>query len=213
MKIPTAYTDAYAKSRQVDAVRAENYVTHATVGDPLADKMVSDLEPLGREESARLISLGMHDQDGDALRDAPTSVREFFAHCAEPPDWLDLSSFLPGCLMFHRNTRLVLASMVGGVLIEGFSTNIAKSFFLTGRLRDQGVRRLKQNNRHMLEIFIPGGMKRHADGWAHSVRVRLVHAKIRRLLSRSDEWDSDELGTPISAAHLGFAISAFSQDH
>ena len=100
--------------------------------------------------------------------------------------------------------------MVGGVLVEGFSTNIAKSFFLTGRLRDQGVRRLKQNNRHMLEIFMPHGMETHGDGWTHSVRVRLVHAKIRHLLGKSGEWDVEELGTPISAAHVGFAIAAFS---
>ena len=112
--------------------------------------------------------------------------------------------------MFHRNTRLVLAGMVGGVLVEGFATNIAKSFFLTGRLRDQGVRRLKQNNRHMLEIFMPGGMEKHADGWTHSIRVRLVHAKLRYLLANSDEWDTEELGIPLSAAHLGFAISSFS---
>ena len=171
--------------------------------------MVADLDSLGQEESSRLIGAGMMG-DAEALRDAPRSVQEFLAFYAEPPDWVDLPSFLPGCRMFHRNTRLVLAGMVGGVLVEGFSTNIAKSFFLTGRLRDQGVRRLKQNNRHMLEIFMPGGMERHADGWAHSIRVRLVHAKLRYLLAKSDDWDIDELGLPLSSAHLGFAISAFS---
>ncbi|MCY3982926.1 MAG: oxygenase MpaB family protein [Roseovarius sp.] len=207
---PTAYLEGYPKGLQFDPARAENYIAHTAIGDPLADRMVIDLESMGKEESARLIKLGMHEYDPDALKDAPDSVREFFAHCAEPPEWLDLPSFLPGCRMFHRNTRLVLASMVGGVLVEGFCTNIAKSFFLTGRLRDQGVRRLKQNNRHMLEIFMPGGMARHADGWTHSVRIRLVHAKVRRLLSNSDEWDSDELGVPLCSAHLGFAISAFS---
>lgn len=210
MKIPSAYTDGYAKGRQVDSERAANYLAHTTIGDPLADAMIAELGALGPEESARLIELGMHDLDGTALRGAPASVREFFAHCAEPPGWVDLASFLPGCRMFHRNTRLVLAGMVGGVLVEGFSTNISKSFFVTGRLRDQGVRRLKQNNRHMLEIFMPGGMDRHADGWTHSVRVRLVHAKIRHLLNRSGEWDVEELGTPISAAHVGFALAAFS---
>ena len=152
----------------------------------------------------------MHDHEGDALRGAPASVRDFYSHCVEPPDWLDLPSLLPGCQMFWRNGRLVLAGMVGGVLVEGFATNIAKSFFLTGRLRDQGVRRLQQNNRHMLEIFMPGGMEAHADGWTHSVRVRLVHAKIRKLLTESEEWDVAELGTPLSAAHVGFAIAAFS---
>ena len=209
MDIPTAYIDGYARGREADPERADNYVGHATIGDPLAEAMVADLDSLGREESSRLIGAGMMG-DAEALRDAPRSVREFFESMAEPPDWVDLPSFLPGCRMFHRNTRLVLAGMVGGVLVEGFSTNIAKSFFLTGRLRDQGMRRLKQNNRHMLEIFMPGGMEKHADGWTHSIRVRLVHAKLRHLLAESDEWDIDELGLPISSAHLGFAISSFS---
>ncbi len=208
--LPSAYIDGYANGRTVDAGRAENYVAHTTVGDPVADAMVADLTAIGSEESSRLIRAGMHGDDETALRGAPASVREFFDSCAEPPEWVDYSAFLPGCRMFHRNTRLVLAGMVGGVLVEGFSTNIARSFFLTGKLRDQGVRRLKQNNRHMLEIFMPGSMERHNDGWTHSVRVRVVHAKIRSLISGSGEWDIDELGTPISAAHVGFAVAAFS---
>ncbi len=206
MKIPTAYSDWYAGIREIDRERAEHYIAHSMIGDPLADTMMAELDQLEPKESARLIELAMRGREGDA----PTAVREFFAHCAETPAWLDLPSFLPGCRMFHRNSGLVLAGMVGGVLVEGFSTNISKSFFLTGRLRDQGVRRLKQNNRHMLEIFMPDGMARYADGWTHSVRVRLVHARIRQLLARSEEWDVDELGTPISAAHVGFAIAAFS---
>lgn len=209
-KIPSAYIDGYAKGRTVEAGRAENYVAHTTVGDPVADAMVADLAALGSEESSRLIRAGMHGDDETTLRGAPASVRAFFESCANPPEWVDYSAFLPGCRMFHRNTRLVLAGMVGGVLVEGFSTNIAKSFFLTGKLRDQGVRRLKQNNRHMLEIFMPGGMELHNDGWTHSVRVRLVHAKIRTLIANSGEWDVDELGTPISSAHVGFAVSSFS---
>ena len=208
-KIPSAYIDGYARGREVDPERAANYVAHTTMGDPLAEAVVADLDALGDEESRRLIGAGMVG-DEKALRDAPRSAREFFASCAEPPEWCDLPSLLPGVRLFHRNTRLVLAGMVGGVLVEGFSTNIAKSFFLTGRLRDQGVRRLKQNNRHMLEIFMPGGLEKHADGWTHSIRVRLVHARLRHLLSNSGDWDTDELGLPISSAHLGFAIAAFS---
>jgi len=209
-EIPSAYADGYAKGRGVDPGRAENYVAHASVGDPIADAMVGDLAALDPEESSRLIRAGMHGGDEAALREGPASVRKFFESCAEPPDWVDHSAFLPGCRMFHRNTRLVLAGMVGGVLVEGFSTNIAKSFFLTGKLRDQGIRRLKQNNRHMLEIFMPGGMERYNDGWTHSIRVRLVHARIRSLIANSGEWDIDELGTPISSAHVGFAAAAFS---
>ena len=100
---------------------------------------------------------------------------------------------------------------MGGSLVEGFSTNISRSFVITGRLREQGVRRLRQNNRHVLEIFMPGGLERFGDGWKLSVRLRLVHAQVRRLLSDDhDDWDTESWGTPLSAAHMGFAASAFS---
>ena len=146
----------------------------------------------------------------DELRDAPAILREFFSEASTPPAWLDLEELAPGVRMFHRNSPLILAGMVGGVLVEGFSSNISKSFFISGRLRDQGVTRLKQNNRHMVEIFMPGGLECFSDGWKLSVRIRLVHARVRKLLNGSGEWDSHAWGTPISAAHLGLAISAFS---
>ena len=111
--------------------------------------------------------------------------------------------------MFHRNSQLILAAFVAGVLIEGFTTNIAKSFLITGRVRDQGVRRLGQNNRHMMEIFLPGGLNRYGEGWKLSVRIRIVHARVRQLLNKSEDWDIEAWGVPLSAAHLGYAISSF----
>ena len=129
----------------------------------------------------------------------------FFEQSSTLPDWVDFSEFAPAIRMFHRNSRLVLVAFVGGVLVEGFTTNIAKSFFITGRVRDQGVRRLKQNNRHMMDILLPGGLERLGDGWKLSVRIRIIHARIRRLLNNSDEWDTEAWGVPISSAHLGYA--------
>ena len=112
--------------------------------------------------------------------------------------------------MFNRNSGVILAAFVTGVLVEGFTTNIAKSFFITGRVRDQGIRRLGQNNRHMMQIYLPGGLYRHGDGWKLSVPIRIIHAQMRRLLNESEDWDTEAWGTPISQAHLGYAISAFS---
>ena len=209
MNAPTDYTEGYEKARAIDAELTDRYVAHTTVGDPEADAVMEELAPLGREEANRFIHAGM-EQDEDVLGEAPRLVRDFFKGLDTPPDWVDPSAFIPGIRMFHRNSRLVLGGMVGGTLIEGFTTNIAKSFFITGRLRDQGVRRLKQNNRHMVEIFMPHGLERDGDGWKLSVRIRLIHAQVRRLLAGSDEWDTEAWGTPISGAHVGFAITAFS---
>ena len=210
MNIPTDYTQRYEKARAVEPDLADKYVAHTLIGDPVGEAMMEDLSELGAGEQRRLIEEAMNNGSGDALRDAPASLREFFGEVEALPEWLDYSAFAPGVRMFHRNSQVILAAFVAGVLIEGFTTNIAKSFFITGRVRDQGVRRLGQNNRHMMEIFLPGGLYRDGDGWKLSLRIRLVHAQLRRLLHNSEDWDAEAWGEPISAAHLGFAISAFS---
>ena len=211
MKTPSCYTEegGYAQARLLNPAMADNYIAHTVIGDPLADAAVEELSSYSQKESSGFIRAGMRN-DEDALAKAPPLFQEFFHSLATPPAWVNKVDFGPGVRMFHRNSRLVLGAMVGGTLIEGFTTNISKSFFITGRLRDQGVRRLRQNNRHMVEIFMPGGLDRGGDGWKLSVRIRLIHAMVRRLLNQSDDWDSEAWGTPLCAAHIGYAITAFS---
>ncbi len=210
MNIPTDYRPGYQKARAVSPEVADKYIAHTHIGDPVADEMMAALDEIGRNKARRLIQAAMDDGAGEALRDAPEAIRKFFEDAATPPDWLNYPEFAPGVRMFHRNSPVILAAFVAAVLIEGFNTNISKSFFITGKVRDQGVRRLGQNNRHMIEIFLPDGMYRYGDGWKLSVRIRIVHARIRRLLNNSEDWDTDAWGEPISAAHLGLAISSFS---
>ena len=210
MNIPTDYKPGYEKAHAIAPDIADKYIAHTHLGDPLAEAMTEDLAALGEEESTRLIQAAMENEGEEALRDAPASLRKFFKEAETPPEWLNYAAFAPGVRMFHRHSSVVLAAFVAGVLIEGFTTNIAKSFFITGRVRDQGVRRLGQNNRHMTEIFLPGGLYRTGDGWKLSVRIRILHARLRHLLNSSEEWNTEAWGVPISAAHLGYAISAFS---
>lgn len=210
MEIPSDYAAGYEKAKVIDPDLAFNYVAHASIGDPEADAVVEELSSLDPDESARHIRTALEGGDGDSLRELPPALANLITGLETPPDWVDPAAFTPGIRMFHRNSRLVLGAFVGGVLVEGFSTSISKSFFITGRLRDQGVRRLKQNNRHMIELFIPAGLERGGDGWKLSVRVRLVHAQVRLLLKQSDEWDTDAWGVPMHSANMGFAVTAFS---
>ena len=171
------------------------------------DAAVEDLAALPSPEVSRLIKAGM-DQDESMLRDAPQSLRDIFS---EPdPDWLDHDSFEPGIRAFQANIVNIFAAFVAGTLIDGFSTLISESFVQTGRIFDDGVRRLRQNNRHQVEIFWPDGLQRYGDGWKLSVRIRFIHAQVRRLLSQSSDWDFTAYGTPISAAHMGYSLACFS---
>lgn len=210
MPIPTDYIAGYQHARQANQVVAENYLAHHLIADPEADAVIAELGDMDRAQSAMLIRAVMDDPDGSVLKNAPASVQRLVGGLDTPPDWVNYDEFMPGSRMFLRNARIILAAFVGGTLVEGFTTNISKSFFITGRVRDQGVRRLMQNNRHMLESFLPGGLERTGDGLKLSMRLRLVHAQVRKLLEESDEWDTEAWGVPLSSAHLGMAIAGFS---
>ena len=206
---PSSYAVGYAKACRHDRTATDNYIRHTTIGDPVLDPIMEELSSLSPPVLHHFIWAGIEQQD-EVLRKAPQVLRDFFESLDEPPPWLDHDAFRPGVRAFHANVDLMLVAFVTGVLVEGFSTLIAKSFNITGRVADSN-RRLQQNNRQLMDIFFPDGLRRENDGWKLSTRVRFVHARIRALLNKSEDWDHDAWGTPVSAAHLGFAISIFSR--
>ena len=206
-RFPSAYAEGIAKGYLHDQVATDNYIRHTTIGDPECDSVLEELSSLPPKDLNRFVRAGI-EQEQDVLRTAPQCVRNFFDDLTEPA-WLDHEVFMPGIRAFHHNVVNIFAAFVAGVLIDGFSTLISKSFAQTGRIFDNGVRRLRQNNRHQLDIFWPGGLLREGDGWKLSTRIRFVHGQVRYLLNNSEEWDSSVYGTPISAAHLGYALACF----
>ncbi|MCY4384057.1 MAG: oxygenase MpaB family protein [Nitrospinae bacterium] len=206
--IPSAYVEGYEnKARPHDQELADLYIRHTTIGDPVLDPIMEEISSLPTYDLHAFIEAGIEQHDG-VLRDAPQPLRDFFWNFEEPA-WLDHEAFRPGIRCFNVNVDLMLVAFVTGVLVEGFSTLIAKSFNKTGRTAAT-PRRLMQNNRQLMEIFYPGGLLRNGDGWKLSTRVRFVHARIRNLLAKSGDWDFEAWGAPLSAANLGLAISIFS---
>ena len=204
---PTAYIEGSVIARQHDKELADNYISHTCLGDPELDPVVEELYSYNPAKLHKYVGAGIEERA--ELQDAPEPLRRFFQDLRQP-EWVNQEDFKLGVRTFNSNADLMLTAFVSGVLVEGFSTLIAKSFSITGRVAGT-ERRLMQNNRQLLEIFYPGGLKRNGDGWKLSTRVRFVHARIRSLLARHEEWQSEAWGTPLSAAHLGFAISVFSK--
>ena len=199
---PSAYLAGYEKARLYDQAAADNYLKHTTIGDPELDPIMEELSSeLSPGDLHRFIGAGIEQNDA-GLQRAPRSLRDFFKNFQEPP-WLYYEGFRPGVRAFHENVDLMLAAFVTGVLVEGFSTLIAKSFKITGRVASTR-RRLQQNNRHMLEIFFPGGLQRNSEGWKLSMRIRFVHARIRGLLANSDDWNYEAWGSAGQRGAPGF---------
>ena len=206
LQIPVAYVEGYGKARSVNESLAATYIRHTTIGDPVLDPVMDELAELRTDKLHKFVEAGI--MQSEALREAPEALRNFFDDLGTPP-WLDYEAFRPGISAFHANTQHILLAFICGVLVEGFATLISKSFAITGRVVHTH-RRLKQNNRQLVEIFFPGGLHRDGDGFRLSIRIRFVHARVRQLLKGSEYWDTATWGTPVSAAHLGYAIAVFS---
>ncbi len=209
LRIPEAYLPGYLAAREHDPEMAEAYIRHTTEGDPSADAVAEDLSRLAPGEVHAMLA-GALDGSGAPISGAPESLREFLAQAEDVPGWYDRGLARVASRAFLRNSDIVLSALVGGSIVEGFSTLISKSFRIRGRVMNMGVRRLKANGMQLVEQYLPGGMDPGGDGWRLTLRVRLVHAQSRRLLVRSDEWDQDRYGMPISAAHVLLAGAAFS---
>ena len=209
MRIPSAYEDGYERAKSIDQGLADSYIAHTRLGDALADAAMADLSTLPNKDVSRLVA-GAIERDERVLCHAPESLQRLIHEMTIVPPWYDRAVAQRGCRAFLSNSEHMLSASVAGAIVEGFSTMISKSFAIRGRLAADGVRRLKQNVRHLLEIFLPRGVEPLGDGWRLTLRIRIVHARIRWLFRDSEEWDHQAWGAPVSAAHLALSTAAFS---
>lgn len=211
LQVPTSYASGYEKARSLNPEFADNYIRHTMVGDEDLDPVMDELSGMPPGEMHQYIHAGLH-QEEEWLSKAPEILQRYFREVdSKIPEWVEFEAFRPAVVGFHKNMPEILVAFVTAALLEGFTTLISKSFYLTGRVHSENAtRRFKQNNRHLLEIFLPGGLRREGDGYRLSARIRFVHAMVRRLMKDSDIWDTGAWGTPLSAAHVGLAVSIFS---
>ncbi len=207
--IPEAYLAGYNRAHARDAAFAEAYVRHTMIGDPVGDETSADLAELPAARVHELLAEAMANP-ARLPPDAPASLGRLMEESMEVPAWFDEEATKVASRAFLRNSDLVLAALVAGSIVEGFATMISASFRIRGRIMSMGVRRLKQNGLHLVEQYLPGGILPLGDGWRLSVRIRLVHARSRRLIRESGEWQEERYGLPVSAATLSLASAAFS---
>lgn len=209
LRIPQAYRSGYAKAAAIDPQLAARYMRYTVVDDPAADAAVESVSDLPPREVNRLIRAGM-DLESEELARAPARFREFFEEAEQTPEWWDPAASRPGRRAFHDNSDLFISAFFVAT-VQNAATLIAKAFYATGRVNSRfGPRRIRQNTRHFIEIMMPGALDRLGEGWRLSVRIRLVHAQIRRLIRTEGNWDEAVYGVPLSAAHMGVASANFS---
>ncbi|PWR17567.1 oxygenase MpaB family protein [Zavarzinia compransoris] len=181
-----------------------------TAGDPPADALIAWMVGLGMGPARALFERAL-DQGIDAVPDAPEPLRRFFAAAEAPPPWLDRARLERGgeiCRLVGNASADVLRD---GALMGGYqAAGLNRVLVITGALEKGAGKRLAETSQWWLACTEAGGMDRFGEGFKQSLRVRMVHALVRRHVSRHPAWDAARDGVPVAQMGMAATQLAFS---
>jgi hypothetical protein len=177
-------------------------------GDPLADAAVAELERLHPSRAHAVVGEALAGGDPP---DAPDALRALASAVREPPFWWDPVASDAGAAFFRRS------GVFGGIVLGARSIVLGyvapggnKPLMFSGQLVRAASRRLAETSRFVAALTAPGGLAPGAPGFEITVRVRLMHARVRRDLRTDPRWDRASWGEPINQHDLAATNLLFS---
>ena len=176
--------------------------------DPLADAVVADGRASARAVRT-LMTDGLGAVEGSGL-DLSPAVEALIAQVREEPPWLDrdaLDRAADVLVRYSAQWGLVLGA---ASLLRGADNHVAAMpLLLTGRYGDEPARRSIEVGAWLSQVVRPGGMAIDAEGFRHTVRVRMIHAHVRSYVRRAHPWDDAAWGVPVPQPYMAFTLAEF----
>ena len=178
--------------------------------DRPADAVVESIVSLPKGEGWRLFELGLRG-GSRAIPEAPRAMRDLLDEVATVPAWVDWPTCDRGGEMFMRAGVLGGAVLGARSIVLGYASPAGnKPLVLSGRLKEQALRRLNETARFVQAVSRPGGMRPFAEGWQITVKVRLIHAQVRRMILESGKWNAGAWGAPVNQHDMAGTTLLFS---
>lgn len=148
----------------------------------------------------------------DAWLEDETTLPARLADVLEPlavvPEWVDWDRVERGSVAYWRTGLWIALSLNCAALASGYRSGIGnKPLVMTGRLVHMARRRQQETARWILAAATPGGLRRDQPGFKETVRVRIVHAHVRRRLLSCGHWRTGDWGVPINVTHSAWTIA------
>lgn len=206
--IPSAYTGLYAMRSTANSSHSGD-VRFLWRTDRLAEAVVDDFARLPEQQWRAILEMALA-SGIEAVPQAPESMRRLFAQLEHTPEWIDVGRCNLGGATFLR-CRLGFAALALLSLPLIYSWPAGnKPLALSGELVHRASQRLKDTTRYVFAVSQRDGLARFSQGFTMSVRVRLIHAQVRRLLLDSGAWQYEAWGAPINQWHMAGTNLMFS---
>ena len=185
------------------------------IGDPEADSAIDALQAAGQTGAALTILRTLVRNEQPPPEELPESVRGYITETRALPPWADTDLILRGEHLFQRWGMQIGLLLFHKAMAEGYmAQRFSRVLNFTTSLASDPRRRLLETGQLIFDAMAPGGLGIGGKGIATALRVRLLHAVIRRNVkdrAASDPalWPAD-LGAPISQEDMAFTLMGFS---
>ena len=133
------------------------------------------------------------------VQGAPASFRALFDQVEHVPMWVDWETVDRGGEVLLRAGPLGGLVLAYKSLLLGYTSPAGnKPLVFSGRLEEHAPRRLNETARFVQATITPGAMRARQEGWLITLKVRLIHAHVRRMLLKDSRWDAAAWGAPIN---------------
>lgn len=177
-----------------------------TDGDPPMDRLVDWMLDAGmattRPMFERALEHGVH-----SIADAPQPLREFFDVVEATPEWVDPARLRVGAQTMNSGGAdgLYIArdvALLGGYSFAGFNQTLLR----TGALEKGSNKRFAETSQWAMDVIDDGGLELFGAGYRSTLRVRLIHALVRRHVAALPDWDADRWGLPINQTDMAATL-------
>ncbi|GAB98927.1 hypothetical protein GONAM_06_00370 [Gordonia namibiensis NBRC 108229] len=177
-----------------------------TVGDEPADRLVEWMHTAGMSRARPLFERALVDGI-DSIDDAPAPLREFFTEVETVPDWVDPDLIEKGARVMRSGGAdgLYVArdvALLGGYQFAGFNQTLLR----TGALEKGSNTRFAETTQWATDVITENGLRPHGIGYQSTLRVRLIHAMVRRHVAALPDWEADAWGLPINQTDMAATL-------
>lgn len=179
-------------------------------GDKEMDKVVEWMFETGpRPAKAMFDQALMHGIE--TVENAPEPLKAFFAHIDTPPAWFDPELAERGVKVSRLPGQVSYLVLRDFALMGGYAlfNSMNQTLSATGALGKQTSQRLAETGKWVCDVSSDHGMERFGVGFITTIRVRMVHALVRRNLSLKKDWEWDKWGLPINQIDMLSTYLAF----
>ena len=177
-----------------------------TVGDESMDGLVEWMSSAGMQQ-VRILFDRAASEGIDNVPEAPEPLREFFIGVESAPDWVDWDKVRKGQRALRRGGAdgMYIArdvSLLGGYQFSGFN----KTLLRTGALEKGSNQRFAETMQWAMDVIADGGLVPCGIGYRSTLRVRLIHAFVRRHVAAMPDWRRDEWGLPVNQTDMAATL-------